>query len=129
MEREVHKMKDNTLTMLKYASVDVETTLDRFCGNSILYKNFLGRFLQDDNFKKIGKAVEAEDENEMLTAAHTLKGVAGNLGFAALMDACDKMIKRLRSEDMAGAKAAYSDVKENYEKVCSIINSMEEFGG
>lgn len=116
------------MAMMRDASVDVEGALARFCGNSVLYEKFLGKFLQDENFEKIGAAIEAEDGQEMLVAAHTLKGVAGNLGFNGLMNACARIVSQLRNENLAGAIAAYPDVKENYEKVCVAIKSMEGTG-
>lgn len=122
-------MTEKTLARMRDASVDVEGALARFCGNSALYEKFLGKFLQDDNYYKIGAAVEAEDGEEMLIAAHTLKGVAGNLGFTALMNACAEMVSQLRNKNMEGALDAYSGVKKNYQMVCSAINSMEGIGG
>ena len=92
MEREVQRMTEETLSKIQEAEMDVEGALARFCGNSALYEKFLGKFLQDDNFKKIGDAVEAGDSQEMLMAAHTLKGVAGNLGLNGLMEACAEMV-------------------------------------
>ena len=62
-------------------------------------------------------------------AAHTLKGVAGNLGLNGLMKACAEMVVQLRSNSMEGALAAYPTVKEYYGKVCEAINSMEGIGG
>ena len=129
MEREVQRMTEETLSKIQEAEMDVEGALARFCGNSALYEKFLGKFLQDDNFKKIGAAVEAEDSQEMLIAAHTLKGVAGNLGLNGLMEACAEMVSQLRSNSMEGALAAYPAMKEKYEKVCEAINSMEGIGG
>ena len=120
-------MTDRTLDILKQASVEVEEALARFSGNSMLYEKFLIKFLQDDSFKKFEDA--ARDSQEMLTASHTLKGVAGNLGFVALMDACAEMVKQLRSNNMEGALEAYPGVKETYETVCAAINSMEDMGG
>ena len=122
-------MTEETLSKIQEAEMDVEGALARFCGNSALYEKFLGKFLQDDNFKKIGEAVEAGDSQEMLMAAHTLKGVAGNLGLNGLMEACAEMVSQLRSNSMEGALAAYPAVKEYYGKVCEAINSMEGIGG
>ena len=60
-EREVHKMTDRTLDILKQASVDVEEALAHFSGHSRLYEKFLIKFLQDDCFKRIEGAVKARD--------------------------------------------------------------------
>ncbi|PXX54360.1 Hpt domain-containing protein [Hungatella effluvii] len=129
MEREVQRMTDKTLAVLRAASIDVEGTLARFCGNSALYEKFLVKFLQDDNFEKIGEAIRASDSQMMQMAAHTLKGVSGNLGFTDLMAACAEMVSQLRQTNMEGALAAYPRVRETYETVCEAINSMEGIGG
>ena len=47
-------------------------------------RRFALKFLQDDSFPNLKKALEAKDAPTAFRAAHTLKGVCQNLGFDAL---------------------------------------------
>ena len=47
-------------------------------------RRFALKFLQDDSFPNLKKALEAQDAPTAFRAAHTLKGVCQNLGFDAL---------------------------------------------
>lgn len=47
-------------------------------------RRFALKFLQDDSFPNLKKALEEKDAPTAFRAAHTLKGVCQNLGFDAL---------------------------------------------
>lgn len=55
-------------------------------GNEALLERFLKKFPQDENYQKLCAAMEASDWEAALTAAHTLKGICGNLSIAPLFD-------------------------------------------
>lgn len=111
---------------LQLPSVDVEGSLRRFGQNAGMYERFLLRFLEDPNFKAIGAALNAEDWEAMLSAAHTLKGVAGNLGMRRLFDACGQTVRHLRANDRASAKASYAELEAAYLEVCGPLQSYKE---
>ena len=67
------------------AGVDPDSALERFMGNEGLYLRFAGRFLEDRNYEELLKAMEKGDTKAAFAAAHTLKGVSGNLSFTACM--------------------------------------------
>ena len=68
---------------LKEAGADSDGALRRLSGNISLYQKILRMFPQDETYKQIEPALQANDWAALLAAAHTLKGVAGNLGFMA----------------------------------------------
>ncbi len=119
-------MELKVLIALQSAGVDTEGALRRFAGNSALYERFLLRFPADENFDKIGEAMEAGDWEAMLAAAHTLKGVSGNLGMNRLFEACSRTVALLRQDDVAGAKESYQALKESYSKICAVLKQIEE---
>lgn len=119
-------MELKLLIALQSAGVDTEGALRRFAGNSALYERFLLRFPADENFDKIGKAMEGEDWETMLAAAHTLKGVSGNLGMNRLFEACSHTVTFLRQEDIAGAKESYQALKKAYTEICAVLEQIGE---
>ena len=72
-------MDDAKREALKAAGIDVEDAVRRFMGKEELMMKFLLRFGQDPNFGLLRQALEEGDTARAYEAAHTLKGVAGNL--------------------------------------------------
>jgi len=85
-------------------------TDDRIC-------KFLRMFMQDKSYVTLLDAMEQEDVKAAFAAAHTLKGVVGNMSFTALSEASINITEALRSEDMDSAKVLLPKVVEEYEKV------------
>ena len=65
------------------AGVDVDGALARLMQNEGLLTRLLRAFLQDTNFDQLQQALAARDGKAAFAAAHTLKGVAGNLSLNA----------------------------------------------
>lgn len=114
--------------MLEKAGVEVEKSLHRFLDNEELYRRFLIRFLEDDTFQKIGAARKADDPREMELAAHTLKGVAGNLGMAPLYACCREVVEKLRGGDVAGALEAHDRLAAAYDTLRPALENLREGG-
>ena len=100
-------MNIETVVALKAAGVDTEGALNRFSGNAALYERFLLQFPKDGNFGLIGPALAAGDMDAALRAAHTLKGVSGNLGMKRLYDACSETVRLIRAGEARQAAASY----------------------
>lgn len=75
---------------------DYEVTMGRFLGNESLYLKLLGMLSRDDNLLKLGDSLDSGDLTGAFEAAHTLKGVAGNLGLAPLSAAVTAIVEPLR---------------------------------
>lgn len=60
-------------------------------------RRFALKFLQDDSFPNLKKALEAQDAPTAFRAAHTLKGVCQNLGFDALYAPASALTEALRA--------------------------------
>ena len=59
-------------------------------------RRFALKFLQDDSFRNLKKALEEKDAPTAFRAAHTLKGVCQNLGFDALYVPSSALTEALR---------------------------------
>lgn len=80
---------------------DVEGGLRRVAGNRRLYRSLLGQFAakQADAAAQIGEALRRGDRELAGRTAHTVKGVAGNLGIATVQAAAEKIERGIRGND------------------------------
>lgn len=118
-------MEENWITVLKNAGVDTEGTIQRFMGNAGLYRTILTKFLEDGTYAEIAPAFAAGDGEKSLTSVHTLKGVAGNLGFTRLYEACSETVRLLRAGEKEKAKASLPEVQDAYEEITAVIRGLD----
>jgi two-component system sensor histidine kinase/response regulator len=80
------------------AGVDTEAGLRRVAGNVALYRRLLRQFAvqQADAATQIRAALVARDQELALRIAHTVKGIAANLGALPVQDAAAKAEAALR---------------------------------
>ena len=81
------------------------------------------RFLDDDEMEKLGAAMETRNIEEAFRAAHTLKGVALNLGFKNLGRSASELTEVLRKRTFDGTEDLYKEVKADYATVISALRS------
>lgn len=78
---------------------DYNSTMARFMGNEAMYLKFLDMLFKDDNLEKLGTALEQQDYEAAFAAAHTLKGVVGNMGLTPLFNAVCAIVEPLRKRE------------------------------
>lgn len=81
------------------------------------------RFLDDDEMEKLGAAMETRNIEEAFRAAHTLKGVALNLGFKNLGRSASELTEVLRKRTFDGTEDLYKEVKADYATVISALRA------
>ena len=72
-------------------------------------RRFALKFLQDDSFPNLKKALEEKDAPTAFRAAHTLKGVCQNLGFDALYVPSSALTEALRGGSLDGVYELLQD--------------------
>ncbi|MGN1077660.1 MAG: Hpt domain-containing protein [Candidatus Gallimonas sp.] len=89
-----------------------------------LVERFIAKFLEDDSFQTLCRQAECGNRAEAFLAAHTLKGVSGNLGFTALYESAAQLTEELRGAGCVGEKAIslLDDVKRDYALTTSAIS-------
>lgn len=90
--------------------IDLESAVVRFGGNEGLYRRFLGKLAQDKTFAQLEEAVNTGDWESVERAAHTLKGVAANLGLEDVRAASDAVVQAVRAGDTAAVAGLFRDV-------------------
>lgn len=113
---------------LKEAGADVETTVRRFMGNEAMYEKFLKKLLDNPNFDNLNVNMEAKNYEEAYKDAHTLKGVAANLGLDPVQKTTSDLVEELRGKkneevDEARAVAAWRELQEVYRKFYELISA------
>lgn len=120
-------MEENFRLKLEENGADVEATLRRFMGNENMYLKFLKKFPGDQNYQNLGTSLEAGNYEEAFRYAHTLKGVAANLGLVPMQTTVSGIVEELRSKnngdvDTAKINAMWQELKKIYEQFVEIIN-------
>lgn len=106
------------------AGIDVDSVLQRFMGSEKLMEKFLKRFLDDVTFGQLCDSIAANDCDGAFRAAHTLKGVAGNLGMTELFDCVSAMTEKFRAQDMSSAASDLEGLRKVYEKVLEAVKKL-----
>lgn len=101
---------------------ELNKTLERFMGNEDLYEKFLKRFVEDGNMEKLKTDYEGGDMEGAFFAAHTLKGVAANLGLDPFLKPLSPLVEKLRTGELdEEAKEYYAKVVDEYENIINLI--------
>jgi len=88
-------------SLLEIEGVDAAGGLKRVAGNRRLYRDLLDQFTtkQGDVAVRISAALESGDPELAVRLAHTVKGVAGNLGITQVHSAAEKLDRAIRDAD------------------------------
>lgn len=100
--------------------------VEKRLSSEALVRRFLAKFLDDGSFSELCIAMEEGTRGKAFRAAHTLKGVSGNLGLDRLFSSASQLAEVLRPEGEripAGAHALFEEVKENYQLTVRAIRA------
>lgn len=114
-------MDHETKLRLSAAGVNVDSALARFMNNASLMEKFLRRFPTDPNYENLCRALKQGDVEAAFTAAHTLKGVSGNLSLERLFAATCDVVEALRAKDLAAAQAHLPALQNAYDDVLAAL--------
>lgn len=84
---------------LEKNGADVKGSIDRFLGQEEIYDKFLKKTISSPEFGKLTTCLEQEDYKEAFRCAHSIKGVAGNLGLVPVEDAASVITELLRNKE------------------------------
>lgn len=100
---------------------DYDDTVKRLMREDIV-KKFLKKFLDDDSYDNLNKALKTKNMDEAFRAAHTLKGIAINLGLNNLYDISSVMTEKLRHKDYLGVDSIMEKLSKVYLETITIIS-------
>jgi HPt (histidine-containing phosphotransfer) domain-containing protein len=68
-------------------------------------------------------AIDEEDIQQAIEAAHFIKGAAGNLGFMELYEAAKDIEEKARVNSLEGATEAARTIKEKYDQIAEALGT------
>ncbi len=105
--------------------VDYETTMARFMGNEQMYLRILAMLPRDENLHKLDQALQTGDYPAAFDAAHTLKGMAGNLGLAPLYQAVCDIVEPLRAGGKLDYSPLFQSIQKEYEQAAALLELLK----
>lgn len=100
---------------------DVEGAIARLSGDEALYVSFLKAFLNDNTMSDLGEAIDTLSWDAAFTAAHALKGVAANLGFAPLYHSLGELVISIRAGRLKEINAQFEKARAYYSDLICVI--------
>ena len=108
---------------------DYLATMGRFLGKEAMYLRFLDMLFQDESLGQLGEALEAGDMESAFAAAHTLKGVVGNMGLTPLYQSVCTIVEPLRAREQRGDyPALYQKIQAEFQKA-DLLREQLKGGG
>ena len=103
--------------------------IKRRLGNDALIAKLSLKFLSAKEYSEIGDAINNRDWEKAFLNAHTLKGVALNLGYNELAKAASALTELLRTRKLDNPREAerlYLSITSEHNKVINAINVYKE---
>ena len=93
-----------------------------------LVQKFVLKFLDDGSYRLLCDALAAGNRDEAFRAAHTIKGVCGNLAFNTLLESSEALTEALRDgkPPQPGEETLIQRVNEDYRRAVQAIRAFQE---
>ena len=92
--------------------------------NEKLLSRFVLKFPDDKSMQLLLDAVKTSDIETSFRSVHTLKGVAGNLGFTRLYQAAWNLTEQLRPRQEQADQALLKCLVDEYEYTISVLKDL-----
>lgn len=119
-------MTDGLADKLANYGIDYADAMDRMDDDVDLYKMLALKYLKSSNYADLAAAMEVKDFDAAYKAAHSLKGVSGNLSFKNLFDAAAAMSTALFQGEYQAAEQILPDVTAANEKVIEGLTAWSD---
>ncbi len=116
-------MNTRLVENLTRCETDLEGAMRRFADDEELYVTCLDAFLQDKTMDELDGAISARLWDEAFTAAHALKGLAGNMGFIPLFHATGELVVLIRAGRMGEIAESGRRVRHCFDDITNAIRS------
>lgn len=117
-------MNSEQTRILALRETDIQGAVKRCCGNETLYIACLKVFLEDPTMKGLSAAIANKSWDDAFTAAHALKGVAGNMGFVPLMHSTGQLVMLIRGGRTEEVREGLGNVESCYRDITDAIRQF-----
>ncbi len=93
-----------------------------------LVQKFVLKFLADGSYDLLKTSLQSGDTAEAFRAAHTIKGMCANLGFARLLASSSELTEALRAGAVPDA-ALVAQVDDDYRRTADAIRAFAQAAG
>ncbi len=104
---------------------DYGEILDRMIGKEELLIKFLKKYTTDRSFEGLKNAVPTKDSEQIFRAAHTLKGVASNLGLRPIVEVITPLVESARKGNIDGVDDDFEKINKAHNDIIDMINTIE----
>lgn len=124
-------MDANFKAALEGMGMNVNSTVNRFMGNEALYLKFLNKFQTDQSVANIQKYIAEQNTEEAFKSAHTLKGVAANLGLDPIARCASDIVEIFRGKtqfsevDTASLDALREELNATYQALMKLLAEQQ----
>lgn len=107
--------------------IDLDTTLDRLCGDSALLLEILDLFLDEfaNAQANLSNRVHVEDYTGLASQAHYFKGVAQNLGLLKFLSAVQTLEQAAKENNAASCIHALDCLREITSHILALRKNMQ----
>ena len=114
-------MNSRQKSVLSLQETDIDGAFRRLGGSEEFYAICLEAFLEDKTMDELNRAVSNEDWEGAFTAAHSLKGVAGNMGFVPLFHAAGQLVVAIRNGRLDEIPGCLHEVRQYYHGITEAV--------
>ena len=106
-----------TIEKLKAIGIRPEEGVARCMGDENMYLNLVGYIIKDDKFDTLQSAIDSGDLDTAFEAAHSLKGVLGNLSLNTLYDPMVEITELLRGRTETDYGPLLTTISTEFDKL------------
>lgn len=104
---------------------DIAVVMSRFGGNEPLLNRFIKKFPEDPSFAELKESIGTVNYEAIERSAHTLKGVAANLGFSRLSGKSANIVYAVRQQEYDSLEKLFKTLQDEYETIISYIRQID----
>jgi len=110
-----------TIEALKQFGADTDDGLSRCMGNEAFYFKLIGRVVEDKNFETLENAIASKDLDSAFDAAHSLKGVLGNLALTPIYEPVYEVTELLRARQDVDYSEYLKTISEKRSELAGLL--------
>lgn len=118
-------MTDNLAAKLAPYGIDYDDAMDRMGDNLELFQKLAFKYLTNTNYVDLVAAMEVKDYDAAYNAAHTLKGVSGNLSLNKLYKVAAAVSDALFQGEYQAAESMMPDLKAAHDKAVEGLTAWQ----
>lgn len=119
-------MEQSIKQLMTENGIKVDSALEFMMGSEKMFFKYLYRFLDDPTFPTLFESLSQEKKEEARIAAHSLKSITATLGL-------EELNSRIKAQELALKEGRWEEglamepsVREEYERICRVIQEVQD---